>query len=496
VSGMGTIGAEASGSSRPPNLVTVVLDCVRTASVASFSGGVGAATPELDRLVARGATRFSRAIAPGNWTVPSHMSIMTGTYPWVHRRRTFQRGEPASETIAMWLRRRGYSTGLFTEVAHLTAGYGLEAGYDDRFSRRLGTSDENRTTVNRTLGHAKFLYSDRFRRLLEGVPPLAVPLTTVNFAQEADYKREVCGEYLLGDWGQWLATRPKDRPFHAFFNFVDAHEPYPELAGGLSDRLSSRGYAQVPRFYLLAVPGLRERVPWDRVRAAYERSITAADRKLGEVVAALEAAGEMDRTWLFVTSDHGQSFGEGGNVYHGCGATDSVLRVPLWVVGPDSVERPRSVDRWVTLCDVPSWMKSAALGRPAFDADGRPPVPFPVSPPDRDTVLAEGGPASDPNRSLQGIRSDQAWNRRQIAAYRREAKWTLDLVTGEVRYWPTGDSGNPTLPEPLGVHEAQEAKHAVFGIFGKEDVLRYAGDGSELAREPLGDARMKSWGYD
>jgi arylsulfatase A-like enzyme len=476
--------------------VTVVLDCVRAASVASFSGGVGAPTPELDRLAAHGATVFTHAVAPGNWTVPSHMSIMTGTYPWVHRRRTFQRGDPPTETMAMWLRRHGYRTGIFTEEAHLTGGYGLEAGYDGRFSRRIDTSDEERTTVNRTFGHAQFLYSDRFRKLLEAIPPLALPMTTLNYSQEVEYKRDVCGDYLLDDWRRWLAAGPKDQPFHAFFNFVDSHEPYPELAGGFTDRFSARGYAQIPRFYLLSVRGMQDRVPWDRVRGAYERAITAADRKVGQLVAALAAVGELDRTWVVVTSDHGQSFGEGGNVYHGCGATDSVLRVPLWVVGPPDVERPKTVDRWVTLCDVPSWMKSAAMGRPAFDADGRPPLPFPVSPPDRETILAEGGPASDPNRSLLGIRTDQPWNRRQIAAYRRNEKWTLDLVSGEVRHWPNGDRGAAALPEPLAGHEAQEAKHGVFGIFGKDDVLRYVGDGTELQRDSLDDVRMKSWGYD
>ncbi|HKV90807.1 MAG TPA: sulfatase-like hydrolase/transferase, partial [Thermoplasmata archaeon] len=148
--------------------MTVVLDCVRTASIGAFGYADGASTPELDRLVARGATVFPQAVAPGNWTVPSHMSIMTGTYPWVHRRRTFQRGEPPMETIAMWLRRRGYATAMFSEESHLTAGYGLEAGYDSLFSRRIGTSDEDRTAVNRTLGHARFLYSERFRNLLAG----------------------------------------------------------------------------------------------------------------------------------------------------------------------------------------------------------------------------------------------------------------------------------------------------------------------------------------
>ena len=107
--------------------------------------------------------------------------------------------------------------------------------------------------------------------------------------------------------------------------------------------------------------------------------------------------------------------------------------------------------------------------------------------------VAHAPPSSAPTASRYGRIT---FVTRQIAAYRGREKWTVDLVSAEVRYWPNGDDGARTLPPPLGEHEAVEAKHAVFGIFGKDDVLRYAGDGSELDRESLDDVRMKSWGYD
>ena len=33
---------------------------------------------------------------------------------------------------------------------------------------------------------------------------------------------------------------------------------------------------------------------------------------------------------VIVTADHGEAFGELGNYFHGCGATDSVLRFRWW----------------------------------------------------------------------------------------------------------------------------------------------------------------------
>jgi arylsulfatase A-like enzyme len=478
-----------------PNLVVIVMDGARAASFSGHGGGRIARTPAVARVGAEG-TVFSHAVAPGNWTLPSHLSMLSSTLPWVHRLRTFHQGPAPVPTIASWLRLRGYQTGVFTEEVHLVAGYGLEDGYDHRFCPVPASSDDDRTLTNRLFGHSSFFYSQSVRNLMNGLPPLSIPLTSPNFRAEVRFKDSVCNDRTVSAFSEWVTARDRSRPFHALLNFVDPHEPY-ELSGsdGAVGPLARR-YAAVPRFYLLSVPEVRNRVPWRAVESAYLASLEAVDRKVGMVREALEATGTLDDTLLVVTSDHGQSFGEAGNIYHGCGATDSVLRVPLAVRAPAGVNVPRKVERWVGLADLASWLKSTALGQPPFDVDGYPNVPFPVVSPAADPVLAEGGPASDPNLSMVGIGTEHRWNHRLIAAYRGEEKYVLDLYVGDVRRWSHPTSFDTEVPEVLSSTEAAQVTQSLFGFRDPKEILDDVDRGRAPRRAPLGDRRMRSWGYD
>ncbi|MFI5415537.1 MAG: sulfatase-like hydrolase/transferase, partial [Candidatus Lutacidiplasmatales archaeon] len=268
---------------RPPNILVIVLDCARAKSFAMNGGDRVAHTPEIDRL-ARDGTVFRSAVAPSNWTIPSHMSMFTGRYPAVHGRRTFRRGSAPQETLAAWLAQHGYDTGLFTEMVHLVGGYGLEDGYAHRVARHVGLSEDQRTTSNWIASHSDALYSAWLRSLIERVPPFVVPLNAVNHPQEVAFKRDVCGTYVPAAFDQWVTGRDRRRPFHAFINLVDAHEPYPILPNGHPVGPLARWYARTPRYYLLAVPGLQALVPWDGLLSGYLWSIEQADRKIGRIL--------------------------------------------------------------------------------------------------------------------------------------------------------------------------------------------------------------------
>jgi arylsulfatase A-like enzyme len=483
------------GRGSPPNLVVVVLDCARALSFRPGGLPRTARAPNLEGLASRGTT-FERAVAPSNWTLPSHMSIMTGTYPSVHRLRTFRRDLVLPETIQAWLGRRGYDTALFTETLHLVGGWGLETGFAERFSRAAGGHGEDRTLANEIGGHTRFLYSSGMRRLVERIPATVLPVNLLNYPQETAYKARVCGEYLLEEMDRWLERRTDARPFYAMVNFADAHEPYPD--GIPEEQLGwmEKQFARTPRFYLLAVAALQGLVPWSAVAEGYVRALERGDEKLGRLVDILERHGAGGRTMVVVTSDHGQAFGERGIVYHGCGGTESVTRVPLVVAPAEGTDLPRRVPGWVSLCDLASWLKASALGQPPFDADGSITVPFPVSPPGRRIVYCEAGPASDPNHSLVGIGTDREWNRRQIVAYIGETKLQLDLSTGEVVRWGLATDPDSTEGERLTGASAEAVRRNFFFGYSGADPLAPEAGFEEFRREELGDEQMRSWGYD
>jgi arylsulfatase A-like enzyme/Tfp pilus assembly protein PilF len=82
--------------------------------------------------------RFSFAHAHAVLTLPSHTSILTGTYPYEHgvRDNSGYRVSPNARTAATLLKAAGYATGAFVAAFPLHSRFGLNRGfdvYDDRF---------------------------------------------------------------------------------------------------------------------------------------------------------------------------------------------------------------------------------------------------------------------------------------------------------------------------------------------------------------------------
>jgi arylsulfatase A-like enzyme len=491
-----TMAVPGSGKPSRPNLLFVILDAARAASVGAAGAPQPAATPVMDRLVREGATVFDRLIAPANWTIPAHMSFFTGTYPSAHGRRSFVKGAPLFETVASWLSRRGYETGLFTEQLHLVSGYGLEDGFEVQKATRIMASNDDRSPMHRLFGRRKILYSPRLRDAIQAIPPLVFPVNAINYPSEKAFKAERTTDLVVREFRNWIAQRDRTRPFFGFVNLVNCHEPYPELdsEGGVS--FGERWYSRTGRYYLLAIPQLQRKVPWGVLERAYRETIRIADAKVGELLTVLGSAGELDRTLVIVTSDHGQSFGEGGNVYHGCGATESITRVPAVVRPPTGMDIPRRIEPWVSLTEASGWLRAAASGRAPFDATGRAPFPFVPQSRESGIVYFEGGPASDQNRSLRGIRLDLTWNHRLVAAYQEDRKYLLDLATGAVDYWTFPSDPDHTPPTRLRGNERDETRRRIFGAYEHWEADRVRAQGDVPVVEVELDAQMRSWGYE
>src|SRR3954471_2931877 len=117
------------------NVLLITIDTLRADALGCYGGP--ASTPALDNLAAHGV-RFDFAHAHAVTTLPSHASILTGTYPFQHgiRDNSGYRLAPKSRTIATLLGQAGYATAAFVAAFPLHSRFGLNQGfgvYDDRF---------------------------------------------------------------------------------------------------------------------------------------------------------------------------------------------------------------------------------------------------------------------------------------------------------------------------------------------------------------------------
>jgi arylsulfatase A-like enzyme len=112
------------------SVVLITLDTTRADRLGIY-GNPGAETAHFDRLAREGAI-FSRAVATGPSTLPTHASIMTGLYPSRHGARANSVFSLAEEqrTLAEILAEAGYETAAFPSAFVLDARFGLDQGFD------------------------------------------------------------------------------------------------------------------------------------------------------------------------------------------------------------------------------------------------------------------------------------------------------------------------------------------------------------------------------
>jgi hypothetical protein len=121
-----------------------------------------------------------------------------------------------------------------------------------------------------------------------------------------------------------------DRPSFWLLNVGETHYPYgwpgneptdlPHISGvhGVFKRLDElrAGGGTEPEFFTAAT-----------LKSLHERQVAALEYLDGVFARLLERL--PDRTWLIVTSDHGELFGEDGYFGHGPIAHEKVLEVPF-----------------------------------------------------------------------------------------------------------------------------------------------------------------------
>lgn len=332
-------------ATRRPNIVLVTLDTVR-ADHLSVYGYQRNTTPHLAAF-ARNATLYRTAVAPSNFTLPSHTSMFTGLYGTVHGNQGLpgKRLSTSVATLPETLTELGYQTfAVVANSAYLQSPFGLERGFRYHDSRwRLDVAYSPRDALLSLRRRAGLVASRR--------------------ADEIEAEAEA----LLRS----AATKP--HPFFLFLNFMDAHAPYAppaefghmfpgRVSGIATEPLIERLVREMPH----ARPSPAER---EHLISQYDGGIAFEDSALGRLFETLNAIGAAGNTLVIVTADHGEGFGEHGYVEHGHSLYDAELRVPLLIRYPQ--QRAAAVrDGVVSLNDLYATVLKAAGTAPPHQHHG------------------------------------------------------------------------------------------------------------------------------
>jgi arylsulfatase A-like enzyme len=319
-----------------PNVLLIVWDTVRSESM-SLYGYERRTTPFLESIADQGAV-FEWAIAPCSWTLPTYASMYTGRFQYetgVNWRIPLDSTYP---TLAEVLSSHGYATaGFMANTSYCTAERGVARGF---------THYEDRITFG-----GRFMKSSSLIRFV---------LDKNWFRQLIGY-RDLLGrkraERITDDFLRWLDIAPDGHPFFVSLNYYDAHQPYlppkkyDEMFGP-TDRIGT--YLARYMHGVKCSPSNTSPEEIESLLNAYDGAIAYLDADLKRLFDKLRQRGLLDRTLVIIVSDHGEEFAEHSVLGHGTDLHIQSLRVPLLLRYPASIPGDVTVQKPVTLRDIPA----------------------------------------------------------------------------------------------------------------------------------------------
>lgn len=338
-----------TGEKRPPNVVLISIDTLR-ADRMSLYGHDRPTTPRLAAWARGRAVVFESVVAPSPWTLPSHVSILTGLDALRHGVNHPAPAPTTLLTLAEMLRAQGYATAAVTGGSYLHPRFGLAQGFDDYRSYKGDLKIELETELEHALG--------------------------------------------------WLDDHAEREPFFFFFHTYEVHDPYDprepyfsEFVGrpldpAYRDAMTRTvggdrpdGLRNTNRFVLRDAEGEGETiVKWKDVGVVsdlYDSGIAYTDERLSLLLDRLSKADLRDNTLVIVTSDHGEALGEHRLAGH-TSLYDHDLMVPLIIAPPGKSGRRSRVATQVRSIDIAATILDTAGLPPAPEIDGRSLVPLMV----------------------------------------------------------------------------------------------------------------------
>ena len=258
--------------------------------------------PQTFDLFKRNGIVFNRIYTTTPWTLPAHVSLLTGTYPARHGvRRPDQKLGREGQTLAEVFRDQGYFTQAFTEGNYVSAVFGVNRGFHRFYENPPLMMDKDEASIS---------------KLEPNIETLKQSLS--------------------------LSRSPQ----FVFFHTYEVHCPYLPHEQ-LTDE-EGHGYTQ----WLLDHDGqslTEEQLA--HLKALYASEVAYTDRLLAPLLKTLLDSGR----WLVVlTSDHGEEFGEHGGLLHADTLYEETARIPLAIAGGTYPYASMNTSLPGSIVDVPS----------------------------------------------------------------------------------------------------------------------------------------------
>jgi arylsulfatase A-like enzyme len=288
------------------NVILLSLDTLRSDRLGTH-GYTRTTSPFLDSLAAR-STMFEHAVTPAPWTLPAHVSLLTGMYPSAHGV-SLSKGQsigPETHLLAELMQQNGYRTFGYVAGGYLGKRFGFPRGFETYYVNSAERDQE-------TQGFQKVLKLAREKLLSIQSQPSPFFMFLHTYTVHCPYS--------------------PPEPYASMFNSEGAEEVNPHYCG--------KKYNKLPGFNKNNALYLSDR---------YDGSVRFLDTLLKDFFGQLEHDGILDNTMIVIVSDHGDEFYEHGRIGHGESLHRELLMVPLIVHGPGFAHR--RVSEPVSLVDV------------------------------------------------------------------------------------------------------------------------------------------------
>lgn len=352
--------AQYEGMERPDiNVLLISLDSLRKDFVSCYGhvpihAPEEKTTPHIDRLAAEGVV-MEEHYTNTSWTLPSHMTMMTGQPDTVHGvdYQDFALGF-SRPTVAAVLQKIGYATAGFYSGPYCHERFGFARGFDEyasAYGHEAQQTNAARAAQQRLVDAA--VGGGDMNRATELAAELARLDRQIDKLSHRDHSSEQVTDAALGAIERAEAS---DKPWFVFAHYFDPHYDYdppaaiaerfdPDYDGDIDGkRFISNGKIRRARnpaptyeegLFPAGAPLTTKRNPdltdrdLEHVLALYEAEIAWTDSQIGRLLDALRERDILDNTLVIVTADHGEEFFEHGGVGHRRTLLEEQLQAPL-----------------------------------------------------------------------------------------------------------------------------------------------------------------------